>query len=210
MSVHVLIVEENPQARAFMTRVIRESLTDELEISEAANLESARAALGRQASSVQTTFDMVLVDLDLPDGDGLKLLAELAGQAARKVVTSLYADDEHIFPALQLGAGGYLLKEDRLEVLVEALQKIIQGRPVVSPAIARRMLCHFEDNASSKAKGRSPLTEAEINVLTHLSKGYSIKEIATLMKLKWVSINDHLHSACRKLAASASLGKAAP
>ena len=83
MSVHVLIVEENPQARAFMTRVIRESLTDELVISEAANLESARAALGRQAGSAQTTFDIVLIDLDLPDGDGLKLLSELAGQSAR-------------------------------------------------------------------------------------------------------------------------------
>ena len=79
----------------------------------------------------------------MPDGNGLELLAELAQYPATKIVTTLYSDDDHLFPALQCGADGYLLKEDRFEVLVEELQKIVRGQPPLSPAIARRLLTHF-------------------------------------------------------------------
>ena len=59
----------------------------------------------------------------------MELLAELARYPATKIVTTLYSDDDHLFPALQCGADGYLLKEDRFEVLVEELQKIVRGQP---------------------------------------------------------------------------------
>ena len=88
-------------------------------------------------------FKLILVDLELPDGNGMELLSELDQYPATKVVTTLYSDDEHLFPALQCGADGYLLKEDRFEVLVEELQKIVRGQPPLSPAIARRLLGHF-------------------------------------------------------------------
>ena len=73
----------------------------------------------------------------------MELLKELAAYPATRIVTTLYSDDEHLFPALQYGADGYLLKEDRFEVLVEELQKIVRGQPPLSPAIARRLLTHF-------------------------------------------------------------------
>jgi two-component system nitrate/nitrite response regulator NarL len=78
-------------------------------------------------------FKLILVDLELPDGNGMELLAELTQYPATKIVTTLYSDDDHLFPALQCGADGYLLKEDRFEVLVEELQKIVRGQP---PAVA--------------------------------------------------------------------------
>jgi DNA-binding NarL/FixJ family response regulator len=69
--------------------------------------------------------------------------ARRAASSTTKIVTTLYSDDDHLFPALQCGADGYLLKEDRFEVLVEELQKIVRGQPPLSPAIARRLLTHF-------------------------------------------------------------------
>ncbi len=93
----------------------------------------------------------MLVDLELPDGNGMELLAELAQYPATKIVTTLYSDDDHLFPALQCGADGYLLKEDRFEVLVEELQKIVRGQPPLSPAIARRLLTHFRDGQRGDA-----------------------------------------------------------
>ena len=228
MPVKVLIVEDNPVARSFLGRVVRESFSDQLMITEASDLESARRQVGESlswsavhsrgggmasmgappGSDQQHLFKLMMVDLELPDGNGMELLAELSHYPATKIVTTLYSDDEHLFPALQCGADGYLLKEDRFEVLVEELQKIVRGQPPLSPAIARRLLTHFRHgsgsgsphalNAPSSFQSSRPtplerpaaadharLTPRESEVLTYLSKGFTIKEIANLMGIKW-------------------------
>jgi len=227
MAVKVLIVEDNPVARSFLCRVVRESFSDTIIITEAGDLETARrnvASQGGQASiDPVEPFKLVLVDLELPDGNGMELLAELARYPATKIVTTLYSDDDHLFPALQCGADGYLLKEDRFEVLVEELQKIVRGQPPLSPAIARRLLTHFRNGPGAAAdanvapapsafqssrpmalgKGapldHERLTPRESEVLTYLSKGFTIKEIANLMGIKWFTVNDHIKSIYKKL-----------
>ena len=151
MAIKVLIVEDNPVARSFLCRVVRESFSDVIVITEAGDLETARRQVGplepQRAEPPADPFKLVLVDLELPDGNGMELLAELARYPATKIVTTLYSDDDHLFPALQCGADGYLLKEDRFEVLVEELQRIVRGQPPLSPAIARRLLSHFRQGA---------------------------------------------------------------
>jgi two-component system nitrate/nitrite response regulator NarL len=229
MPVKVLIVEDNPVARSFLTRVVRESFSDALVITEAGDLETARRQIGPLREGVQALdpFKLILVDLELPDGNGMELLAELGAYPATKIVTTLYSDDDHLFPALQCGADGYLLKEDRFEVLVEELQKIVRGQPPLSPAIARRLLTHFRHGPTSGG-GSTPnngpvplasgfqssrpmpmgrgapldherLTPRESEVLTYLSKGFTIKEIANLMGIKWFTVNDHIKSIYKKL-----------
>ena len=228
MAVKVLILEDNPVARSFLCRVVRESFSDANSITEAGDLETARRYVAQTrtpaGSAQQDAFKLVLVDLELPDGNGMELLTELAGYPATKIVTTLYSDDDHLFPALQCGADGYLLKEDRFEVLVEELQKIVRGQPPLSPAIARRLLTHFrhggvgseapDSGFTTTGSGGFPvsrpvpiekpldyerLTPREIEVLTYLSKGFTIKEIANLMGIKWFTVNDHIKSIYKKL-----------
>ena len=230
MAVKVLIVEDNPVARSFLARVVRESFSDVLEITEAGDLETARRQVGALRVGAETAqpYKLVLVDLELPDGNGMELLTELAHYPATRIVTTLYSDDDHLFPALQCGADGYLLKEDRFEVLVEELQKIVRGQPPLSPAIARRLLTHFRrpgtngavDAATAALAGlhesgfqssrpvpggrgapldHERLTPRESEVLTYLSKGFTIKEIASLMGIKWFTVNDHIKSIYKKL-----------
>lgn len=242
MAIRVLIVEDNPVARNFLVRVVHDSFSDELAVTEAGDLESARRALSlarpdARGGSAAHSFRLVLTDLELPDGNGLELLAELTGYPATKIVTTLYSDDDHLFPALQCGADGYLLKEDRFEVLVEELQKIVRGQPPLSPAIARRLLSHFRGsdtpttlsgpgtldfgnttfNTAFNTSGfgatrpvpmdptqqalpeHERLTPRENEVLTYLSKGFTIKEIASLMGIKWFTVNDHIKSIYKKL-----------
>jgi len=222
----VLIIEDNPVARSFLCRVVRESFSDAHHITEAGDLDTARRHIsltgGAQGLHGVDPFKLILVDLELPDGSGLDLLTELARYPATKIVTTLYSDDDHLFPALQCGADGYLLKEDRFEVLVEELQKIVRGQPPLSPAIARRLLTHFRQGTSADAPlsdtaafttpggtsrpvpiERVPetehLTPRETEVLTYLSKGFTIKEIASLMGIKWFTVNDHIKSIYKKL-----------
>ena len=244
MAIRVLIVEDNPVARNFLVRVVHDSFSDEIAVTEAGDLESARRALSlarpeHRGGSAAQSFRLVLTDLELPDGNGLELLAELTGYPATKIVTTLYSDDDHLFPALQCGADGYLLKEDRFEVLVEELQKIVRGQPPLSPAIARRLLSHFRGsdapstlsspgtldfgNTAFNTSGFNTsgfgvtrpvpidpgqqqaapeyerLTPRENEVLTYLSKGFTIKEIASLMGIKWFTVNDHIKSIYKKL-----------
>lgn len=226
MTVKVLILEDNPVARDFLSRVLRESFSDPIQITEAGDLETARrhiALSGPGGMHGSDPFKLMLVDLELPDGNGLELLDELGSYPATKVVTTLYSDDDHLFPALQFGADGYLLKEDRFEVLVEELRKIVLGQPPLSPAIARRLLTHFrhtppgESTPAQTPAGHAPqaaakppvaieksselphLTPREIEVLTYLSKGFTIKEIANLMSIKWFTVNDHIKAIYRKL-----------
>jgi two-component system nitrate/nitrite response regulator NarL len=241
MPIRVLIVEDNPVARNFLARVVHESFSDEISVTEAGDLESARKALGQARTERgpcpgANGFRLVLTDLELPDGNGLELLAELTGHPATKIVTTLYSDDDHLFPALQCGADGYLLKEDRFEVLVEELQKIVRGQPPLSPAIARRLLSHFRGSdtitpsgpgtldyntgsfnvsgfgatrpipmepaapaAATATAETERLTPRENEVLTYLSKGFTIKEIANLMGIKWFTVNDHIKSIYKKL-----------
>lgn len=228
MAVKVLILEDNPVARAFLCRVVRESFSDANQITEAGDLETARRHIaltgGAQGLHGVDPFKLILVDLELPDGNGMELLVELVHYPATKIVTTLYSDDDHLFPALQCGADGYLLKEDRFEVLVEELQKIVRGQPPLSPAIARRLLNHFRRGTALDGRPTDPgafvttsgfgtsrpvpieplpeterLTPRENEVLTYLSKGFTIKEIASLMGIKWFTVNDHIKSIYKKL-----------
>ncbi|PPE67897.1 LuxR C-terminal-related transcriptional regulator [Caldimonas caldifontis] len=216
MAVPVLIVDDNPMTRGFLARVVRDSFSDALDLSEAGDLHTAGPLLDANAPKGSTPpFGLVIVNLELPDGSGLELLSQMSNYPALKVVTTLYADDEHLFPALQQGADGYLLKEDRYEVLVEELQRIVRGQPPLSPAIARRLLAHFRDTGYSSSQfgdsGHTPLdpspalsehdrlTPRENEVLTYLSKGFTVKEIASLMGIKWLSVNDHIKAIYRKL-----------
>jgi len=234
MSLRTLIVEDNAVARQFLARVVRESFSDDIVFSEAGDLDAARRILAIQASEraqvPDDAFRLILCDIEQPDGSGLELLAQLSDYPAIKIATTLHSDDDHLFPALQCGANGYLLKEDRFEVLVEELQRIVRGQPPLSPAMARRLLGFFRGSDISTTRSgldsRFPrsegfaasgmgssmlsglpgdiISEGESEVLMLLSKGFMIKEIARTMGIKWFAVNDHIRSVYRKLALSSS------
>ena len=141
---HLLIVEDD--------ELLRDGLSAQLmqaghRIDTAADGEQALACLQNDA------FEGVVLDLGLPDGSGVDVVAALreSQPEAQSVVVTIHDDDDHLFPALQCGADGYLLKEHRFELLVEELQKIVRGQPPLSPAIARRLLSHFRQGGPSES-----------------------------------------------------------
>jgi DNA-binding NarL/FixJ family response regulator len=148
-------------------------------------------------------FDLALVDLGLPDGSGVDVVSALREHQpdAQSVVVTIHDDDEHLFPALQAGAYGYILKEQARELITEHLQRISQGEPPLSPSIARKVLAHFAAQAKPAVDiiPHVSLTERESEVLLRVAKGFTLPEIGVQLGLSRHTIADYVKQIYRKL-----------
>ncbi len=167
---------------------------------------SVRQALAvlDKAGSEGLHFDLALVDLALGDGSGLEVIAQLAQRqpGCAVVVASIHDGDEHLFQALQAGAQGYLLKDHPSDWLALQLQGIAQGQPPLSPAIARRLLRHFQGPVvvqAPQAPEALRLSAREREVLGLLAQGVRIADIGTLLGISRHTVGDHVKSIYRKL-----------
>lgn len=155
-------------------------------------------------------FDLALVDLGLPDGSGVDVLIQLRQfqPSAVGVVVTIFEDDEHLFAALKAGAFGYLLKEQAQDELIAQLQRITRGEPPLSPAIARRMMMHFAQTqahpcaTAQQAEGVVALSDRETDVLMRVSKGFTLLEIGSQLRLSRHTVGDHVKNIYRKLGIS--------
>ncbi len=172
----------------------------------ARSVRQALAALDT-ADSEGVNFNLALVDLALGDGSGLEVIAQLAQRqpGCAVVVASIHDGDEHLFQALQAGAQGYLLKDQPSDWLARQLQGIAQGQPPLSPAIARRLLRHFQTPAVVQApetpevREVSYLSTREREVLGLLAQGVRIAEIGTALGISRHTVGDHVKNIYRKL-----------
>ena len=147
------------------------------------------------------TPDIALVDLGLPDGSGLELIRALAGRRApcEIVVTTIYADDHHLFPALRAGASGYLLKDQPRAKILQALLGIANGEPPLSASIARRLLRTFSGEATAPAGDAPKLSARESETLVLIAKGYKIAEVAAALGVSANTAHEHVKNVYRKM-----------
>lgn len=187
---HALIVEDLPDTQIWLRRLVEQAFPA-VSVTVADCVETARSVLRSMP------FDLALVDLGLPDGDGVEIIAALSNLKTPPVivVATIYDDDRHLFPALQAGAQGYLLKEQPLELLGKQLQGILEGRPPLSPAIARRLLGFFQNPQPSG----ETLNNREREALGLLAKGMKVSDLATAMGITRNTASDYVKSIYRKL-----------
>lgn len=189
---HVLVIEDHVETRQWLVAIVKEAFSDPV-VKEAGTLEQAYACLETFIPSV------MLVDLSLPDGSGIELLSHAQQHLVETylVVTTIYDDDHHLFSALKTGASGYLLKDQPRHTLVEALSGIMTGKPPLTPAIARRILRHFQQVEDKTTD--NPLSEREKEVLVLLAKGMGRSDIAELLEVSAHTAAGHTKSIYRKL-----------
>lgn len=196
----ILLLEDLPEIRAWL-KTLALQVFPQARISESARVHDA-------LELVKTVrFDAALIDLGLPDGSGVKVVEALheSQPDAQSVVVTIHDDDEHLFPALQAGAFGYLLKEQSREQLAEQLHRISQGEPPLSPSIARRVINYFTAQAKLKAQEAVPLmphvqlTDRENDVLLRVAKGFTLPEIGQQLNLSRHTIADYVKQIYRKL-----------
>lgn len=197
---HALIVEDLPQVREWLVSVLAQAFPA-MQVTLAGRRDQALVCIAERS------FDLALVDLGLPDGSGVDVVAALRHHQAKAlaVVVTIYDDDEHLFPALQAGAFGYLLKDQPQEVLVAQLLRMTEGEPPLSPPIARRVLAHFaggmqrREALARQVEELVHLTDRETEVLQRVAKGYTLPEIAQQFGLSRHTVADYIKQIYRKL-----------
>ncbi|MDX9845017.1 MAG: response regulator transcription factor [Aquabacterium sp.] len=197
----ILLLEDLPEIRAWLKALALQVFPD-AQISEASRIHDALELVNA------VRFDVALLDLGLPDGSGVEVVQALREKQpeAQSVVVTIHEDDDHLFPALQAGAFGYLLKEQSREQLSEQLQRISQGEPPLSPSIARRVIQYFTAQARQQPM-REPdnvtphvqLTDRENEVLLRVAKGFTLPEIGVQLNLSRHTIADYVKQIYRKL-----------
>lgn len=152
------------------------------------------------------TYSIALLDLGLPDGNGLDLI-QYAAENRRStliVVTTIFDDESHLFDALRLGANGYLLKGHSPKELGDYLKEAVSGRPALSPRIAQSMLGHFREMGSNASnhedeKLLEQLTSREKEILSLIAKGCGVKEVGELLDISSNTVSHHIKNLYSKL-----------
>ncbi len=195
MPSRALLLEDLPDVAAWLSTLLRDRFP-RIEVAHADSL-----AEGMRLLDAGFVADLALVDLGLPDGNGTTLIQALAQRqpACTIVVTTLFGDDAHVFPALRAGAHGYLLKDQPEEKLAAALDGILRGEAPLSPAIAQRLLRVFNAAPEPAQEDAEQLTPREREVLVLVSKGCRLPELAERLQISRHTVSDHLKHIYRKL-----------
>ena len=190
-----LVVEDHEEARDWLEQAATEAFSG-ARILGVATLAEARALIA------ESRPDMALIDIGLPDGSGLDLVAELSrlrsqdGTDLLIVVSTVLNDDQSIFDAIRRGADGYLLKEEPRAHLVQLLHGIREGQPPLSAAVARKLLGHFRLDESDV---EAPLAPREREVLQLIARGFTVAKVAELLDIRYYTAAGYVKEIYRKL-----------
>ena len=190
--IRVLIADDHP--------LVREGLRSFLSTIEDIDV-VGEAVDGDQAVALATDLepDVVVMDLAMPNVDGIEATRRItqANASIRVIALTSFATDDKVFPAIQAGAAGYLLKETEPSELAEAIRKVHRGEPILHPSVAARLM--REVAAAEPRAHRTDLTARELEVLRLVAAGRSNKEIAHDLSVAEKTVKTHVSNVLSKL-----------
>ncbi len=209
----VLIVEDDPQMRAFFAASVQRCGQLEL-VRSVASVAEAKFWLDGDAQAV----DVLLTDLGLPDGSGLEVIrhARQCHPACEALVISMFGDEDNVLASIEAGALGYIHKDAAPDDIAKTILEMKAGASPISPMIARRVLSKYRSMQTNIALapvhapqdaikietldgGKGLLSRREQEVLELVSRGFSYSEIAESKNLSVHTIQTHIKSLYGKL-----------
>jgi DNA-binding NarL/FixJ family response regulator len=195
VSIRVLVADDQPLVRSGFRMVLDERPDIELAGEAEDGLDAIR--LARELDP-----DVILMDVRMPDLDGVEATRRLvaAGARARILVLTTFDLDEYVYAAVRAGASGFLLKDVKPAELVDAIRVVAAGNSLFGPAATRRLVDRFAGAAPGRARpGLDELTEREREILRLLAAGLSNAELAERLVVSEATVKTHVSAVLRKL-----------
>ena len=184
-SIRIILADDHPSLRAGLASILH-SQPDFNVVAEAGSGREVIAKLREHPA------DVLVLDLRMPDGDGILILQAIAelNLSVKVLVFTTYDNEEDVFAALEAGALGYLLKDTTKEEIITAIREIHEGRRYLPQAIAGRLANRIV---------RPRLTPRELDVLRLVFRGRTNKAIASAMFVSEETVKTHMRSLFQKL-----------
>lgn len=181
--IRIFLADDHPPLRAGLAAILN-GQTDMTVVAETGS--------GSETLESKTAADVYVVDLRMPQGDGIHVIRELKARNpdVAALVLTTYDNEEDVFRAMEAGARGYLLKDATSDELITAIRQIHDGNRYIPHAIASRLADRLV---------RPNLTPRELEILRLVAKGRSNKEIATAMFISEETVKSHMKALFQKL-----------
>ncbi|MBI2460697.1 MAG: response regulator transcription factor [Candidatus Rokubacteria bacterium] len=190
----ILLVDDHAIVRAGL-RLLLESQSDLAVVGEAA---SGREAI-RAVKELRP--DLVLMDVAMPDLNGLEATRRIKAEHAKVQVLALtmHENEQYFFQMLHAGAAGYVVKGAPPEELIGAIRSVTRGEAYLSPPLTRRLLDEYLDRVKEGQPAVDPLTDREREILRLIAEGLTSKEIAAKLAISPYTVERHRANAMAKL-----------
>jgi DNA-binding NarL/FixJ family response regulator len=198
--IRVLLADDQQLVRAGF-RALLDAQEDVEVVGEASDGEEAVALTRRM------TPDIVLMDIRMPNVDGLEATRAIAGDdrlaATKVVILTTFELDEYVFEALRVGASGFLVKHTEPVELLRAVRAVAAGDALLSPSVTRRLIGEFATRAKEpqRAPALDVLTDREREVMTLVAEGLTNEEIGERLYVSPATAKTHVSRAMVKLGA---------
>jgi DNA-binding NarL/FixJ family response regulator len=195
--IRVLVADDHPAFRRGLELMLAD--VDDLEV-------VGMAETGARAVELAGSLapDVVLMDLRMPDLDGIEATRRIirGAPAPAVVVLTMFEDDDSVFAAMRAGARGYLLKGADQDEIVRAIRAAAAGEAIFGPEVAARLIDHFAEGAGSLAAVFPSLTEREREVLEMIAGGKGNAAIAHQLMISLKTVRNHVSNIFTKLQVS--------
>ncbi|MEQ1794137.1 MAG: response regulator transcription factor [Nitrospira sp.] len=190
----ILLVDDHALVRRGVAHVLREDIAD-LDIAEAGTAQDAMQAV--QASR----WDLVILDVHLPDKSGLEVLKDIkrAYPTLPVLMLSLYPEAQYARRALKAGASGYLTKDTAPEEITNAVRRVLQGGHYVSASLAEQLAADLGAAAGEHQAPHAILSDRELEVLRLIGQGHTPTEVAEHLHLSIKTISTYRARLLEKL-----------
>jgi DNA-binding NarL/FixJ family response regulator len=200
--ISIVIVEDEPEFRRRFAQIIESEPSMQL-VGVAASRREAQVIIDAE------DFDVLLIDLGLPDGNGIDLIRHVSQKKpdADIMVVTVFGDEQHVVSSIEAGATGYILKDSTPADVISCIRLLRAGGSPVSPVVARSVLRAIRNRigpsspaARTATPENNPLSARETEILQLLAKGMSFIEIGEILGISPHTVTAHIKKIYRKLA----------